>query len=78
MRIGLDESCSSARISRYEAGKHAAPVETAKLLADALDVPLAFLYCPEDELAEVIMAYSELDTQARGELKAWLHGRAVF
>lgn len=76
--IGLDESCSSARISRYEGGVHKAPVETAIKLADALGVPLPYLYCPDDEMSEVILAFAKLDTQARGELKAWLHGKAVL
>lgn len=55
--IGLDESCSSARISRYESGVHEPPFATAKQLAVALKVPTAYLYCEEDELAEVILKY---------------------
>ena len=41
--IGIDESSSRARISRYELGTHEPPVKTARLIADALNVPLAYL-----------------------------------
>lgn len=61
--IGLDESCSSARISRYESGVHEPPFATAKQLANALNVPTAYLYCEEDELAEIILSYSALTPQ---------------
>jgi len=54
--IGLDESCSSARISRYEAGIHEPPLKTAQLLAATLGVPLAYLYCEDDQMAEMIVS----------------------
>ena len=33
--IGLDESCSSARMSRYESGIHSPPFNTVERIADA-------------------------------------------
>lgn len=68
--IGLDESCSSARISRYESGVHEPPFATAKQLAVALKVPTAYLYCEEDELAEVILKYFAINDYQRAELMA--------
>ncbi len=68
--IGLDESCSSARISRYESGVHEPPFATAKQLAVALKVPTAYLYCEEDELAEVILKYFAINEYQRAELMA--------
>lgn len=53
--IGLDEGCSSARISRYETGTHAPPFETAQSLAATLDIPVAYFYCLSDDLAEIIL-----------------------
>lgn len=53
-KIGLEES-AAARISRYESGTHEPPVRTARDLADALKVPLGYLYCDNDHLAEVIL-----------------------
>ena len=56
--IGLDESCSSARISRYETGVHEPPFETAKNIALALNVPVAYFYCDRNDIAELlIIAY---------------------
>lgn len=53
--IGLDESCSRARISRYETGTHEPNIYTAKKLADTLMTPVAYFYCERDSLAELIL-----------------------
>lgn len=58
--IGLDEGCSSARISRYEAGIHQPPLPTLLSLARQLRVPLAYLFCEDDLLAEAILKLSKL------------------
>lgn len=58
--IGLDEQTASARISRYESGVHEPPIKTARQLADALSVPLGYLYCDDERLAQIILAASEL------------------
>ena len=59
--IGIDESASRARISRYELGTHEPPVRTARLLADALQVSLAYLYCEDDRIAELLLRVHQLD-----------------
>ncbi len=58
--LGLDEHTASARISRYESGIHEPPLKTARSLAEALGVPLGYLYCDDDRLAQIILAASEL------------------
>lgn len=70
--IGIDEHSSSARISRYESGTHQPPTAVAKRLAEELGVPLAFLYCVEDDLANVILHYTQLPERKRSELRSWL------
>lgn len=65
--IGLDESSSRARISRYELGVHEPPVGTARLLAEALMVPLPFLYCDDDEVAALLLALYKLPSTIRKE-----------
>lgn len=70
--IGIDEHSSSARISRYESGTHQPPVAVAKRLAEELGVPLAFLYCAEDDLAKLILHYAQLPERKRTELHSWL------
>ncbi|MCT6721607.1 helix-turn-helix domain-containing protein [Acidovorax sp. K2F] len=63
--IGIDESSARARISRYELGTHEAPVKTARQIADALGVPLAYLYCEDDEVANLLLALWKLKPAAR-------------
>ncbi len=65
VQIGLDELSSSARISRYECGIHAPPFPIAEKLADALGVPVAFLFCPDDRLANLIVTYDGLKKRDR-------------
>lgn len=65
--IGIDESSARARISRYELGTHEPPLKTARQIANALGVPLAYLYCDEEDLA---MLLKELATQSASQLSA--------
>ena len=58
--IGIDESSARARISRYELGVHEPPLPTARLIADALDVPLSYLYCENDQVASLLLALHRL------------------
>ena len=63
--IGIDESSSRVRISRYELGVHEPPLPTAKLIAEALVVPLVYLYCEEDFIATLLLALHRLDSPKR-------------
>jgi len=65
--IGIDESSSRARISRYELGVHEPPVATARLIASALKVSLPYLYCEDDDLAALLLALNDLSKTARRE-----------
>ena len=66
--IGLDETTSSARISRYETGVHEPPIATARLLAMELGVPLAFLYCDDDDLAAALLNLAGMSMAERRRL----------
>ncbi|MBK9440766.1 MAG: helix-turn-helix transcriptional regulator [Comamonadaceae bacterium] len=71
--IGIDESSSRARISRYELGVHEPAVPTARLIASALGVPLTYLYCEDDGVAALLLALHNLDVGERGhKVKAFL------
>jgi transcriptional regulator with XRE-family HTH domain len=72
VQIGLDEGSSSARISRYETGEHEPPYTTAQSLAQALNVPVAYLYCDDDQLAELILLLGKLDTAVYPKVKKLL------
>lgn len=62
---GLDESSSSARISRYESGIHEPPYQFATALGKVLGVSPAYFYCADDRLAEIIRVYSSLPDDHR-------------
>ncbi len=57
--LGLDELTASARISRYENGIHEPPIRTAQLIASTLGIPLAYLYCEDNRLADLILRSSK-------------------
>jgi len=65
VEIGIDESSSRARISRYELGVHEPPLPTARLIADVLGVPLAYMYCEDDEIAALLLALHKMKPAAR-------------
>ena len=72
--IGIDESSSRARISRYELGTHEPPVKTARQIAEVLGVPLAYLYCEDDEVAELLLALRRLNTSVRLQrVTSWIN-----
>lgn len=56
---GIDEFVASTRINRYEQGIHEASLDTAGRLAEALEIPLAYLYAEDDKLAEMILKYKK-------------------
>ncbi len=51
---GIDQFVASARINQYERGKHVPDLQTAQRLAAELNVPVSYLYEPNDDLAELI------------------------
>ena len=67
--IGIDEGTASARISRYETGVHAAPYEIAVKLAKVLHVPTAYLFCEDDDLAELLLAWEAAEKADKRRLK---------
>ena len=63
--IGLDESSARARISRYELGVHEPPYATVKLLANVLDVPPPYMYCEEQDIADLLLALHKVPSKVR-------------
>jgi len=58
---GIDEPAASTRINRYEVGVHAPDFDTSIRIAAALNVPPAYLYCDDDEMAEILIALHRAD-----------------
>ncbi|TQF70007.1 helix-turn-helix domain-containing protein [Pseudoalteromonas luteoviolacea] len=66
--LGMEPNTASARMNQYEKGKHAPDFTTMKRIADELGVPVAYFYCEEDELAELIIKFSQLEKRDRGAI----------
>lgn len=65
---GVDEFVASARINRYELGIHEVDIQTAQHLADVLNVPLAYFYADDEQLAEMIMLFSRSSSHIKEEV----------
>ena len=68
VRIGMDESSASPRMNQYEKGKHTPDVQTLKLLADELGVPLSYFFCEDASAAELACIVSQMTESERKEL----------
>ncbi len=64
IKAGLDDFVASARVNRYETGVHQPDLQTLQRLAEVLDLPLAYFYAEDDELARLIS-----DFKRRGKPK---------
>jgi transcriptional regulator with XRE-family HTH domain len=58
IEAGIDEGSASARMNQYEKGIHAPDFTMVKSIATVLNIPTAYFYCEEDELAQMISDYS--------------------
>ncbi|EEW4484912.1 helix-turn-helix transcriptional regulator [Escherichia coli] len=65
---GLDEASASTRINQYEKGKHSPNFETVSNLVKVLNVPVSFLYTPEDDLAQFILLFDSLSESDRKKI----------
>lgn len=70
--IGLDESCSSARMSRYENGIHEPPFKTIEKIALALKLPTAYFFCEDDRLANIISSYQASDEHQKQSIADYI------
>jgi len=64
---------ASTRINRYEKGVHQASIEVVHQLAEALDVPLAYFYTDDDELALLLFNWKRIDSEVKKSIMASLN-----
>lgn len=90
-RLGIDagiaEETASARMNQYEQGVHLPDLDMAARFAELLDVPLAYLFCVEDDLAALLLLAHRLTPIERASLvnqasvepnTTWFSGREGF
>ncbi|GGK49505.1 helix-turn-helix domain-containing protein [Aliivibrio fischeri] len=71
--IGMDESSASPRMNQYEKGKHTPDIQTLKLIADELGVPLNYFFCEDESAAELACLISQMTESERKKLIASLN-----
>lgn len=70
IKAGFDEFGSSARMNQYERGKHTPDYQAVKQICSALNVPVAYMFTEEDDLAKLIKLYAGLsDTDKKKTLE---------
>ncbi|MGD8173880.1 helix-turn-helix domain-containing protein [Vibrio sp. TRT 21S02] len=74
VQIGMDEGSASARMNQYEKGKHTPDIQTLKLIADELGVPLNYFFCEEESSAKLACLIARLSEEERQELINTLSG----
>lgn len=65
---GIAEESARQRAHQYESGKHLPELGQAIRFAEALNVPLAYLFCIEDDLAELLLLAHVLNEREREQL----------
>ena len=60
---GIDEATASARMNQYERGIHVPDFELICRLAKILNVPSCFFYTLEDELAALVVAWYQQQSE---------------
>lgn len=68
----MDASSASPRMNQYEKGKHTPDIQTLKLIADELGVPLNYFFCEDESSAELACMISEMTESERKKLIATL------
>lgn len=68
--VSGDKANGSVRINRYEQQVNRADMDTAAELAQALGVPLAYLFAEQDDQAELLLAFDQLSKAERSKLLA--------
>lgn len=65
---GMDQFSASARMNHYEMGRHTPDYSTLKRIANVLNLPVAYFYAEEDELAKFIKIFNELKKAEKNTL----------
>lgn len=66
--MGLDPDSASPRINQYERGRREPDLATVSRIAVLLDVPLAYLFCEDDDIAQGLIDLARLDGDSRGKI----------
>ena len=68
LKAGMDLFGASTKMNQYERDVHGPDLRTVTQVAQALNVPVPYFYCEDDELAAVILKFSELGVEDKKRL----------
>lgn len=75
VNIGLELTVASSRMNQYEQGKRVPDFGTLELIAEALDVPVAYFFCKDDKMAELVKLFDHLSDEDKDALLTKLKGQ---
>jgi len=65
---GIDEASASARMNQYERGKHEPDFSMVERIAKVLNVPEAYFYAKDNELASLVVQLHRMKASRRKEV----------
>ena len=68
VRIGIEPGAASSRMNHYEKGRHMPDFATLKRIAEELNVPVAYLFCESDDMAELVKAFEKLTAEDKQKM----------
>ena len=68
IKAGIDEFVASTRINRYEQAVHTPDYSIVQMLAAVLNVPVAYFYTEQDDIAELLVLYFRMNKEERQEI----------
>lgn len=70
IELGIDPSVASARMNQYERGRREPALTTTRQIANLLKVPLEYLFCDDDDTAELLLLIHDFDNTEKKALLA--------
>ena len=68
IEAGIDASVASPRVNQYETGKHRPDTNMVHQLCKVLEIPVAYLYADDDELALILLKFGQLDKATKKQV----------
>ena len=69
----MEPGSASGRMNHYEKGRHTPDYPTLKRIADELDVPVAYFYCENPVIAEIVCKLEKLSKKDQKALLSQLN-----
>lgn len=72
LEAGLDAMSASTRMNRYELAKRTPDFPLVERIAEVLDVPTAYFFAKDDDMANLILRFGKLNDSQRAEINSIL------